>query len=93
MEGKIKSSPLPVTSGVPQCSIIVPLLFMLCINDIFDVCTSIMKLYADNVCRLFAQRWVAAPTYAVLTFNHHLGVHIVSLGYIWILRHVDEKRF
>ena len=42
------SSPLPVTSGVPQGSIIGPLLFVLYINFICDVCTSFMKLYADD---------------------------------------------
>ena len=47
IEGQV-SSPLPVTSSVPQGSIIGPLLFVLYINDICDVCTSIMKLYADD---------------------------------------------
>ena len=47
IEGQV-SSPLPVTSGVPQGSIIGPLLFVLYINDICDVCTSFMKLYADD---------------------------------------------
>ena len=47
IEGQV-SSPLPVTSGVPQGSIIGPLLFVLYINDICDVCTSFMKVYADD---------------------------------------------
>ena len=47
IEGQV-SSPLPVTSGVPQGSIIGPLLFVLYINDICDVFTSFMKLYADD---------------------------------------------
>ena len=46
IEGKV-SSPLPVTSGVSQGSIIGLLLFVLYIKDICDVCTSVMKLYAD----------------------------------------------
>ena len=47
IEGQV-SSPLPLTSGVPQCSNIGQLLFVLWINDICDVCTSFMKLYADD---------------------------------------------
>ena len=37
IEGKV-SSHLPVTSGLAQCSIIGPLLFVLYINNICEVC-------------------------------------------------------
>ena len=47
IQGKV-SSPLLVTSGVPQGSIIEPLLFVLYINDICNVSTSFIKLYADD---------------------------------------------
>ena len=47
IEGQV-SSPLPETSGVPQDYIIGQLLFVLYINDICDVCTSSMKVYADD---------------------------------------------
>ena len=47
IEGQV-SPPLPVTSGVPQGSIIGPLIFVLYLNDICDVCSSFMKLYADD---------------------------------------------
>ena len=47
IEGKV-SPPLPVKSGVPHGSILGPLLFLLYINGICEVCSSSISLYADD---------------------------------------------
>jgi hypothetical protein len=37
-----------INAGVPHCSILEPLLFLLFINDIVDVVSNSMKLFADD---------------------------------------------
>jgi hypothetical protein len=52
LEGK-KSSPVPITSGVPQGSVFAPILFLCNINDLPNQVSSTIRLFADDwlLCR------------------------------------------
>ncbi len=47
--GREHSGAIPMHSGVPQDSVIGPLLFLLFVNDLPDVLETLTLLFADNV--------------------------------------------
>lgn len=53
------SDPHPVTSGVPQGSVLAPLLFLIYINDLTDSISSSIRLFADD-CVIY--RKITNPT-------------------------------
>ena len=51
--GKESSSPGKLSSGVPQSSILGPLLFLLYVNDMPQAVNSELLLYADDTCLIY----------------------------------------
>ncbi|XP_065664726.1 uncharacterized protein LOC136086360 [Hydra vulgaris] len=76
--GSTISESLPVTSGVPQGSVLGPLLFILYINDITDLVSNPMKLYADYSKVISTNSTPESPALLQMDINH-----IVSWTLTW----------
>ena len=64
--GGFASDPVDILSGVPQGTVLGPLLFLIYINDITDYVSSSYRLFADN-CILYRQ--INSPTDAAILQN------------------------
>ena len=80
------SQPAPVTSGIPQGSVVGPMLFMMYINDLPDVCTSNVKLFADDT-KLFTRSDDEAATTAMQEDLNRLQ----KWSNDWLLRFHPQK--
>ena len=70
----LKSSLMPVKQGVPQESIVGPILFVLFINDLPQhVTNSDVDIYADNSTLTFSSRWNANISFMEKNINEGLG--------------------
>ena len=81
-----KSSWLPVTSGVPQGTVLGPLLFLLCINDIASNVHSEIRLFADD-CILY--RTINKPT-DCLILQDDIN-QLLSWASIWQMQFNSKK--
>ena len=80
------SQPAPVTSGIPQGSVVGPMLFVMYINDLPDVCTSNVKLFADDT-KLFTRSDGEAATTAMQEDLNRLQ----QWSNDWLLRFHPQK--
>ena len=80
------SQPAPVTSGIPQGSVVGPMLFVMYINDLPDVCTSNVKLFADDT-KLFTRSDDEAATTAMQEDLNRLQ----QWSNDWLLRFHPQK--
>ena len=81
-----ESEPAPVTSGIPQGSVIGPMLFVIYINDLPNICTNEVELFADDT-KLYTRSDIPGAT---TTLQDDLD-KLQKWSQDWLLRFHPQK--
>ena len=73
----VESNFMPITRGVPQGSVLGPLLFILYINDISNCTTCKPRLFADDICLMLNNRNLSQ-------LNSNIDEEITTVNY-WLI--------
>ena len=76
-----------IEAGVPQGSVLGPLLFLVYVNDIVDIVSSNIRLYADDVTLYIT---IDDPTDSAATLNDNLN-HIENWSKQWLVTFNSSK--